>query len=148
MTWSYLLLSMEALMLHRRHPSFKLGDINLPIWPFPIPLLVFLHFLLPSVILHDSLLGNLCGCLVGYGFELGYLKFLIPPERVLRYIEGKLNLLGRLPHYISVDQKTFGRYGSVLPLDEDGGRGIRRNGADRRATPVTGAVGLATVPAR
>jgi hypothetical protein len=29
-------------------------------------------------------------------------------------VEGKLNLLGRLPHYVSVDQKTYGRYG-VLP---------------------------------
>ncbi|KAK2802135.1 hypothetical protein FQN50_007499 [Emmonsiellopsis sp. PD_5] len=51
---------------------------------------------------------------VGYAFGLGYLKFLVPPEKVLRWIEGKLNLLGRLPHYVSVDQKTFGRYG-ILP---------------------------------
>lgn len=45
---------------------------------------------------------------------LGYLKFLAPPEWALRWIEGKLNLLGRLPHYVSVDQKTYGRFG-VLP---------------------------------
>lgn len=45
---------------------------------------------------------------------LGYLKFLAPPEKIARWIEGKLNLLGRLPHYVSVDQKTYGRYG-VLP---------------------------------
>lgn len=45
---------------------------------------------------------------------LGYLKFLAPPEKILRWIEGKLNLLGRLPHYVSVDQKTYGRFG-VLP---------------------------------
>lgn len=45
---------------------------------------------------------------------LGFLKILAPPERVLRWIEGKLNLLGRLPHYVSIDQKTYGRYG-VLP---------------------------------
>lgn len=45
---------------------------------------------------------------------LGYLKVLVPPEKILRWIEGKLNLLGRLPHYVSVDQKTYGRYG-VLP---------------------------------
>jgi hypothetical protein len=42
------------------------------------------------------------------------LKFLAPPEWALRWIEGKLNLLGRLPHYVSVDQKTYGRFG-VLP---------------------------------
>ncbi len=50
---------------------------------------------------------------------LGYLKFLAPPEWILRWIEGKLNLLGRLPHYVSVDQKTYGRYG-VLPTTNSG----------------------------
>lgn len=45
---------------------------------------------------------------------LGYLKILAPPEKILRWVEGKLNLLGRLPHYVSMDQKTYGRYG-VLP---------------------------------
>ena len=45
---------------------------------------------------------------------LGYLKILAPPEKILRWIEGKLNLLGRLPHYVSIDQKTYGRYG-LLP---------------------------------
>ena len=45
---------------------------------------------------------------------LGYLKILAPPEKILRWIEGKLNLLGRLPHYVSLDQKIYGRYG-VLP---------------------------------
>lgn len=45
---------------------------------------------------------------------LGYLKYLAPPEKVLRFVEGKLNLLGRLPHYVSIDQKTYGRFG-VLP---------------------------------
>lgn len=49
-----------------------------------------------------------------YAGGLGYLKFLAPPDWALRWIEGKLNLLGRLPHYVSVDQKTYGRYG-VLP---------------------------------
>lgn len=146
--WIYLLLASEALILHRRHPSFKLGDVNLPIWPFPIPVLVFLHFLLPSAILRDSLLGNLCGCGIGYLFELGYLKFLVPPEKILRYIEGKLNLLGRLPHYVSVDQKVYGRYGSVLPMDEDdGGRGFRRSG-ERRGTPVLSMVNGTLTAAR
>lgn len=50
---------------------------------------------------------------------LGYLKIFVPPEKALRWIEGKLNLLGRLPHYVSVDQKTYGRYG-VLPTPNAG----------------------------
>jgi len=49
-------------------------------------------------------------CTVG----LGYLKFLSPPEWALRWVENRLNLLARLPHYVSVDQKTYGRFG-VLP---------------------------------
>lgn len=49
---------------------------------------------------------------------MGYLKFLAPPERLLRWVEGKLNLLGRLPHYVSVDQKTYGRFG-VLPTSSN-----------------------------
>lgn len=80
-----------------------------------------------------SFLGHLCSVLIGYLREysfslfiinsiltnsllvgLGYLKVFVPPEKILRWIEGKLNLLGRLPHYVSVDQKTYGRYG-VLP---------------------------------
>lgn len=51
---------------------------------------------------------------MGYLWGLGYIRFLVPPDKVLIWIEGKLNLLGRLPHYVSVDQKTYGRYG-VLP---------------------------------
>lgn len=83
-----------------------------------------------------SFLGHLCAILVGYLREyvtlelylklsncavgLGYLKIFVPPEKTLRWIEGKLNLLGRLPHYVSVDQKTYGRYG-VLPTANAGG---------------------------
>jgi hypothetical protein len=49
-----------------------------------------------------------------YLVGLGYLRLLMPPERPLRWVERKLNLLARLPHYVSVDQRTYGRYG-VLP---------------------------------
>lgn len=69
----------------------------------------------------------------------------MPPEKVLRFIEGKLNLLGRLPHYVSVDQKTYGRYG-VLPTSshEVGGEGRARA---RTGTPGRGLV-LGEVAAR
>lgn len=59
--------------------------------------------------------------MVGYLWGLGYIRFLVPHDKILRFIEGKLNLLGRLPHYVSVDQKTFGRYG-VLPSTGSGAR--------------------------
>ncbi len=48
------------------------------------------------------------------------MKFIAPPEKALRWVEGKLNLLGRLPHYVSVDQKTYGRFG-VLPSTNSAG---------------------------
>lgn len=60
---------------------------------------------------HDSNTPGLTNLPTG---GLGYIRFLAPPDKVIRWIEGKLNLLGRVPHYVSVDQKTYGRYG-VLP---------------------------------
>lgn len=92
----------------------SLGGFQIPTWTSALVAIFVINFLIPNT----SLLGHLCSALVGYGWELGYLKFLVPPERILRWIESKLNLLGRLPHYVSVDQKTFGRYG-VLPSRED-----------------------------
>lgn len=96
----------------------------------PLVLVVTVAVLIPGT----SLLGHLCSVGVGYLCEstaprcarcervltmcfivgMGYLKFLAPPEGPLRWVEGKLNLLGILPHYVSVDQKTYGRFG-VLP---------------------------------
>lgn len=51
---------------------------------------------------------------MGWLWGVGYIKFLIPPEKALRWVERKGKLLERIPYYVSVDQKTFGRYG-VLP---------------------------------
>jgi len=59
---------------------------------------------------------------MGYAWGFGYLKFLIPPEKFTRWIEEKMNLLGRVPWYVSVDQKTFGRYG-ILDNGNNGGNG-------------------------
>ena len=56
---------------------------------------------------------------IGYLWASGYIKFLVPHEKILRWVETKANLLGRLPHYVSVDQKTYGRYG-VLPSSSVG----------------------------
>ncbi len=108
--WAFLLLSAEAIKLSRSNPSFALGPYAIPTWTTPLILLLVVSFLIPST----SLLGHLCGAAVGYLWGLGYIKFLAPPEKIIRWIEGKLNLLGRVPHYVSVDQKTYGRYG-VLP---------------------------------
>ena len=88
----------------------SVGPYKIPTWTTPLILVLVTSFLVPNV----SLVGHLCGASFGYLWATGYVKFLVPHEKILRWIETKLNLLGRLPHYISVDQKTYGRYG-VLP---------------------------------
>lgn len=55
-------------------------------------------------------------CVIG---GLGLLKWVCPPEKVLRWIESKLSLQRRLSHYASVDQKAYGRFG-VLPTNNSG----------------------------
>lgn len=61
---------------------------------------------------------NLLTCNVTAG--LGYIRYIAPPEWALRWIEAKLNLLAILPHYVSVDQKTYGRFG-ILPTNSRSG---------------------------
>lgn len=81
--------------------------MEIPTWTGALVAILVINFLIPNT----SLFAHLCGAVVGYGFELGYLKFLMPPEKALRWMESKLNLLGRLPKYVSVDAKIYGRYG-------------------------------------
>ena len=45
---------------------------------------------------------------------LGYVKYIAPPDWILRWIEGRFNLLVILPHYVNIDKTTYGRFG-VLP---------------------------------
>ncbi|GAB7361230.1 hypothetical protein MBLNU230_g1291t1 [Neophaeotheca triangularis] len=106
----FLLLCSEAIKTYRQNPHFTISTYSIPTWTSPLILILVIHFLVPAT----SLLGHLCGGAVGYLWGLGWIRFLAPNEKILRWIEGKLNLLGRLPHYVSVDQKTYGRYG-VLP---------------------------------
>ncbi|OLN87702.1 Rhomboid protein 2 [Colletotrichum chlorophyti] len=108
--WIFLLLGVEAIRTWKTNPYLTIATYSIPTWTTPLVLALVTTALVPGV----SLLGHLCGVLVGYLFGLGYLKFLSPPEKGLRWVESKLNLLGRLPHYVSVDQKTYGRFG-VLP---------------------------------
>jgi len=108
--WVFLLLGIEAIKTYRTNPYLVVGTHNIPTWTSPLALLLCVAALVPS----SSFLGHLCGLVVGYFCGSGYLKYLAPPEKALRWVEAKLNLLGRLPHYVSVDQKTYGRFG-VLP---------------------------------
>ncbi|KAL3955902.1 hypothetical protein ACCO45_008748 [Purpureocillium lilacinum] len=108
--WVFLLLGAEAIRTYRSNPHLVIATYHIPTWTTPLLMIFVVAVLIPST----SLLGHLCGVGVGYLAGLGYIKFLAPPEWALRWIETRLNLLALLPHYVSVDQKTFGRFG-VLP---------------------------------
>ncbi|KAF4225341.1 hypothetical protein CNMCM6805_008586 [Aspergillus fumigatiaffinis] len=108
--WIFLLLGSEAIKTFKSNPYFSLGTTKIPTWTSPLFACALVSIFVPNT----SFLGHLSAILIGYLLGLGYLKVFVPPEKILRWIEGKLNLLGRLPHYVSVDQKTYGRYG-VLP---------------------------------
>lgn len=108
--WGFLLLASEAIKMWRAHPCFDIAGIKISTWTYPCFVCLVISVLVPD----SSFTGHVCALIIGYLWGLGYIKFLVPSERILRWVEGKLNLLGRLPHYVSVDQKTYGRYG-VLP---------------------------------
>ncbi|KAI0906951.1 rhomboid family protein [Ustulina deusta] len=110
--WVFLLLGMEGVRTYKTNPYLVIGTYHVPTWTTPLFTAVVVQAIVPGT----SFLGHLCGAGTGYLFGLGYLKFLAPPEWILREIESRLNLLGRLPHYVSVDQKTYGRFG-VLPTN-------------------------------
>ncbi|KAL9586702.1 MAG: hypothetical protein Q9212_000710 [Teloschistes hypoglaucus] len=111
--WVFVLLGVEGIKTYKANPHFAISTYRIPTWTTPLIVLLFTTALIPNT----SLLGHLCSVGVGYTYGLGYLKILAPPEKVLRWIEGKLNLLGRLPHYVSIDQKTY--EASVLALRRD-----------------------------
>ncbi|KAI0418166.1 rhomboid family protein [Xylaria grammica] len=110
--WVFLLLGMEGVRTFKTNPYLVIGTYHVPTWTTPLFMTVFVQAIVPGT----SFLGHLCGVGTGYLFGLGYLKKLAPPEWILREVESRLNLLGRLPHYVSVDQKTYGRFG-VLPTN-------------------------------
>lgn len=114
--WVFLLLASESIKTYRANPHIEISGQKIPTWITPLAIVVVTSVLIPNT----SFLGHLSGCITGYMWGLGYIRFLAPPEKILRWIEGKLNLLGRLPHYVSVDQKTYGRYG-VLPSSSTAG---------------------------
>ncbi|KIX00970.1 uncharacterized protein Z518_10036 [Rhinocladiella mackenziei CBS 650.93] len=120
--WVFLLLSAEAVKTYKENPYIEISGQKIPTWIWPLAILVVTSVLIPNT----SFLGHLSGSVTGYLWGLGYIRFLAPPEKALRWIEGKLNLLGRLPHYVSVDQKTYGRYG-VLPTSSTSGQGEHMN---------------------
>ncbi|OJJ57441.1 hypothetical protein ASPSYDRAFT_153786 [Aspergillus sydowii CBS 593.65] len=134
--WVFLLFASEAIRTFKSNPYFSIGNFKIPTWTSPLVVCVVVSMLVSDT----SFLGHLCAIAIGYLLGLGYLKVLVPPEKILRWIEGKLNLLGRLPHYVSVDQKTYGRFGvlptSAAPADERG-TPMSFVGSSNRIAPLT-----------
>jgi membrane associated rhomboid family serine protease len=128
--WVFLLLGMEAMRTYRTtNPHFAIGSHQIPTWTTPLIMVLIVAALIPNT----SLLGHLCGLGVGYVCGMGYIKYLAPPEWALRWIESRLNLLGVLPHFVSVDQKTYGRFGVLPTTNRSGGSAPRQlvGGAQR-----------------
>lgn len=111
--WGFLLYGAEAIRENKTIPYFVIrGQPTIPTWTVPIVMLLLAMVVTPGA----SVLGHACGLAVGYVFGLGYLKFIVPPDGVLRFIEAKLRLRSWSSYnYVSVDQKTYGREG-VIPL--------------------------------
>jgi hypothetical protein len=81
---------------------------------------------------HTSILGHVCGMAIGFGWGSGYLKFLLPPTKYLRWIEDKLMLRTRLPASyvdVSLDRPSGSHWGTdILPMGSDP-IDLERNGA-------------------
>lgn len=102
--------------------------IKIPTWTAPLGLLTLIYFLLwfhLSSSIHPFLLLHLCSAAIGYAWGLGLLNWLKPSERLTRWLERRLKLLARVPHYVSVDRQTYGRYGALPVRMERGGEGAR-----------------------
>ncbi|KAH8718024.1 Rhomboid protein 2 [Beauveria bassiana] len=115
--WVFLLLGMEAIRTYRSNPHLVIGTHHIPTWTTPL----LLTFVIAALVPNSSLLGHLCGLAVGYIAGLGYVKYIAPPEWALRWLESKLDLLAILPHFVSVDQKTYGRFGVLPSINRMGG---------------------------
>lgn len=60
--WFFLLLGMEAIRTYKTNPHFTIATYNIPTWITPLFLIVVTSALVPS----SSLLGHVCGLVVGY----------------------------------------------------------------------------------
>ncbi|KAJ9134730.1 Rhomboid protein 2 [Pleurostoma richardsiae] len=129
--WVFLLLGMEAIRTYRTNPYLVIGTHHVPTWTTPLVLVLFVSALVPNT----SFLGHLSGLAVGYLCGMGYMRFLAPPEKALRWVEAKLKLLQILPHYVSVDQKTYGRFGVLPSTGSSSGTPLGLVGSTQRLGP-------------
>lgn len=60
--WFFLLVGMEAVRTYKTNPHFTIATYNIPTWITPLALVVVVSALVPKT----SLLGHVCGLLVGY----------------------------------------------------------------------------------
>jgi len=114
--WCFLLFSAFLYQTSKSTPH-----ISIPSTPYKLPILAipFILIIIVAIIVpYTSILGHICGCIIGFGWGSGLLKFLKPPDKILRWVEDKLMLRTRLPtSYVDV---KGGPYGSdVLPMNSD-----------------------------
>jgi len=112
--WSFLFFAATVYQYSLTSPQFSIPSTTaqVPTLAIPFILIVITSLFIP----HTSLFGHICAVIIGFGWGSGLLKFLAPPEKILRWVEDKGRLRSRLPaSYVSVDKGTMGRYGE-LPI--------------------------------
>ena len=115
--WALLLFSSSIFQASRTTP-----DISIPSTTYRLPTLAipFLLILLTAILVpHTSILGHICGMVIGFGWGAGYLKILIPPAKYRRWIDDKLMLRTRLSSSyvdVSLDRPSGGQWGGILPM--------------------------------
>lgn len=81
-------------------------DFNFPTLYTPLVLVVGIAIIMPG----SSMMGHFFGCVVGYAYSFKYMDILVPPSKVIEWIENKLErLIGLIPnafqYYKEVDAK-------------------------------------------
>ncbi|KAL0634589.1 putative rhomboid protease [Maublancomyces gigas] len=109
----FTLMAAEAIKTHAFHPYYNIAGWEVPSWTTPVFWVIVAAFLIPA----SSLIGHLCGLVIGYAYASRYLRLLEPSEWILAKIETKLGFLfRRIPYYISLENRTEMNYWEFLPM--------------------------------
>ncbi|GKT89938.1 rhomboid protein 2 [Colletotrichum tofieldiae] len=67
---------MEAIRTYKTNPQLTIATYSIPTWTMPLILILVVTALVPGT----SLLGHLCGVLVGYLYQKTYGRFGVLPS--------------------------------------------------------------------
>ncbi|EPS39181.1 hypothetical protein H072_7052 [Dactylellina haptotyla CBS 200.50] len=109
--------AMDAKRIYKYRPFYWVAGYRIPSWA---PVLGVWLVLELFVFAGAGWLIHIFAMAVGWAYAAEYLKLLEPPEKVLKFVEGKLRpLLSRIPFYVSLDTRDTSGYTLVLPTFQD-----------------------------